>query len=213
MRLTFREALAGTHIYPITDRKLSGLTHAEQVELASAGGAKLIQLREKDLSPSEFYREATDAIAKARSCGMKLIINDRVDVALAAKADGVHLGQDDLPPDAARQILGPEIIIGLSTHTPEQARLAAKLPVDYIAIGPVFSTTTKLGAEATIGAEGVRLARQEIGEIPLVAIGGITCDNYEGVLQAGADAVSVIKDLWADSRRAPDQIRFFLRSQ
>ena len=104
----------------------------------SAGGADLIQLREKHLAPREFYREAEDALSIARALGVLLIINDRVDIALALKADGVHLGQDDLPPDAARALLGEQAIIGFSTHTVEQARAAARMPVDYIAIGPVF---------------------------------------------------------------------------
>src|SRR5215210_4723475 len=123
-------------LYPITDVRLSGLSHAEQVARLGVGGATLVQLREKHLSPREFYDEAEESLGVARKLGMRLIINDRADIALALRADGVHLGQDDLQPEAARRLLGEEAIIGFSTHSLEQAREAARLPVDYIAIGP-----------------------------------------------------------------------------
>jgi len=124
-------------VYPITDTRLSGLSHAEQVKQLISGGATLIQLRDKYLAPSEFYREALMALDVARAQGAQLIINDRVDITLAIKADGVHLGQTDLPPDAARKILGEDAIIGFSTHNLEQARIALDLPVDYLAVGPL----------------------------------------------------------------------------
>ena len=130
-------------LYPITDRRLSGLSHAEQVARLCEGGARLVQLREKHLSPREFYREAEDALRVARGRGAKLIINDRADIALALGADGVHLGQDDMPPEAARALLGEGAIIGFSTHGLEQSVAAARLPVDYVAIGPVFATSSK----------------------------------------------------------------------
>ena len=168
----FLSALGGTRLYPLTDRRLSGLSHAEQVSQLSEGGATLVQLREKILSPFEFYTEAEAALRVARERGVKIIINDRVDIALALKADGVHLGQDDLPPEAARRILGPDAIIGFSTHDPEQARLAAQMPVDYIAIGPIFATATKEASDPPVGLEGLRIVRQTVGTIPLVAIGG-----------------------------------------
>src|SRR5919202_1539110 len=120
-------------LYPITDRRLSGLSHAEQVARLSEGGATFVQLREKHLSPREFYREAEEALRVARAGGAKLIINDRADVALAIGADGVHLGQDDMPPEAARSLLGEGAFIGFSTHSAGQAIAAARLPVDYIA--------------------------------------------------------------------------------
>src|SRR5687768_5154472 len=131
-------------IYPITDTRISGgLTHAEQVTRLRAGGARLIQLREKHLSPREFYHEAEAALAVARERNTRLIINDRADIALALGADGVHLGQDDLSPSAARRLLGPRFIIGYSTHSVAQAVEAARLPVDYVAVGPIFETGTK----------------------------------------------------------------------
>lgn len=194
---SFLNALAGTRLYPITDKCLSGLSHAEQVSHLSQGGVFLVQLREKFLSPLEFYREAVAALRVARNRGVKVIINDRVDIALALKADGVHLGQDDLPPEAARRLLGPEFIIGFSTHNLEQARLAAQMPVDYIALGPIFATSTKQACEAPTGLAGLQSARQVMGGIPLVAIGGITAETSQDVIDAGADAIAVISGLWS----------------
>jgi len=199
MSSIFLNALANTRLYPLTDRRLSGLSHAEQVSHLSDGGATLIQLREKILSPLQFYQEAAEALRVARQRGVKIIINDRVDIAMALKADGVHLGQDDLPPQAARELLGPEVIIGISTHTVEQASSSAKMPIDYIAIGPIFSTQTKQSPNLALGLDGLGQIRQAVGEIPLVAIGGITSQNSKAVLDAGADAIAVISDIWSYS--------------
>jgi thiamine-phosphate pyrophosphorylase len=185
-------------LYPITDARLSGLSHAEQVKRLGAGGATLVQLREKHLAPREFYREAEEALRVARSLGVRLIINDRVDIALALQADGVHLGQDDLPPEAARELLGKEAIIGFSTHTVEQASIAARLPVDYLAIGPIFETSSKENPDPVVGLEGLRRVREITGEIPLVAIGGIRFENAWEVIKAGADSVAVISLLLAE---------------
>ncbi len=199
MSSIFLNTLADTRLYPLTDRRLSGLSHAEQVSHLSEGGATLVQLREKILSPLEFYREAAEALRVARERRVKIIINDRVDIALALKADGVHLGQDDLPPEAARELLGPEVIIGFSTHNLEQALLSTKMPIDYIAIGPIFSTATKQSSEPAVGLDGLGQVRQAVGEISLVAIGGITSQNSKDVLDAGADAIAVISDIWTSS--------------
>ena len=182
-------------VYPITDTKISGLTHAEQVERLISGGARFIQLREKHLAPKDFYHEAEIALADARAKNAKILINDRVDLALTLKADGVHLGQDDLPPAEARKILGETAIIGFSTHTVEQAIAAIKFPIDYIAIGPIFETATKENPDAVVGLEGLRLVRKAIGDFPLVAIGGITQENARFCLEAGADSVAVISCL------------------
>ena len=201
----FLSALAGTRLYALTDRQLSGLSHAEQVLQLSEGGATLVQLREKCLSPLEFYIEAQAAMRVARARGVKVLINDRVDIALALQADGVHLGQEDLPPEAARRILGPGAIIGFSTHDPEQVRLAAQMPVDYIALGPIFATSTKQTLDPSVGLGGLRSARQAIGTIPLVAIGGITLENCEAVLDAAADAIAVVSDLWIPNGQAASQ--------
>jgi len=196
MRSVFLDALGSSQLYPITDRRLSHLSHADQVLELSARGASLIQLREKLLSPLEFYREAEAAIRVARNRGVKIIINDRVDIALALQADGVHLGQDDVPPEAARQLLGSQAIIGFSTHNSAQAELAKKLPIDYAAIGPIFATSTKIPAEPTVGLVGLHQVREIVEDLPLIAIGGITSENKQQVLDAGADAVAIISDLW-----------------
>lgn len=185
-------------LYPITDRRLSGLSHAEQVARLCDGGATLVQLREKHLAPREFYREAEEALKEARARGARLVINDRADLALALGADGVHLGQDDLPPDAARGLLGDAAIIGHSTHNVAQAAEAARAPVDYVAVGPVFATSSKENPDPVVGLEGVRLARDRVGTLPLVAIGGVTPANARAVLEAGADSVAVISALYAD---------------
>jgi thiamine-phosphate pyrophosphorylase len=182
-------------VYPLTDVHLSGLSHAEQVRLLSRGGATLVQLREKRMSPQEFYEEARTAVAVAAQCGVRLIINDRVDVALAVGADGVHLGQDDMPPEAARKLLGEQAIVGYSTHNVEQAIEASKLPIDYLAIGPIFATATKSDTAPVLGLEGLRAVRQGIGDFPLVAIGGITPANARDVIEAGADSIAVISAL------------------
>jgi thiamine-phosphate pyrophosphorylase len=183
-------------LYPITDRKLSQLSHAEQVERMAQGGATLIQLREKHLSPREFYEEALAAMKVARALKVKLIINDRVDIAIAVDADGVHLGQDDLPPKQARNLLGQERIIGYSTHDIRQALAADSMPIDYIAIGPIFTTTTKANPEPVVGLEMVKELRAHITK-PIVAIGGITLARAAEVFVSGVDSLAVISDLFS----------------
>ena len=192
-------------IYPVTDVSLSGLAHAEQVALLCEGGAGLVQLREKRLPPREFYRQAEEAVRAAHARGARVIVNDRADIALAAGADGVHLGQDDLTPEAARRLLGRAAIIGYSTHNVEQVRAAAAMPVDYVAIGPVFDTASKERPDPVVGLDGVRGARAAVGPaVPLVAIGGITRHNARAVIDAGADCVAVIGALLSPS--SPSEI-------
>lgn len=185
-------------VYPITDTRLSGLSHAEQVKRLIAGGATLIQLREKLMSPRAFYEDAAEAVGIAHAAGGRVLINDRVDIAIAAGADGVHLGQDDMPVDAARRLLGADAIIGYSTHSVEQAIAAVNLPVDYLAIGPVFATTTKGDTSPTVGIEGIRAVRDAIGDFTLVAIGGIDEDRLKSVIDAGADSAAMIGAIVAD---------------
>lgn len=197
-------------VYPLTDTRLSGLSHAEQVRRLAAGGAKLIQLREKLSTSGEFYLEAQKALEIARRENVRVVINDRVDIALALKTDGVHLGQDDLPPAAARKLLGDKAIIGFSTHNLAQAVAALELSVDYIAIGPVFPTSSKETADPAVGLEGVRLARQALGQFPLVAIGGITEENFRDVLAAGADSVAVISSLLSNPNLIAERTKLFL---
>ena len=198
-------------IYPLTDVPLSRISHAEQVKLLSLGGASLIQLREKRMPPREFYEQAKKAVAVALSCGVQLLINDRIDVALAVGAAGVHLGQDDMPPEAARKLLGPNAVIGYSTHNIQQAIAATKLPIDYVAIGPIFATTTKSDTAPVLGLDGLRTVRQAIGTFPLVAIGGITHENASKVIEAGADSVAVISALLSNSHGIREATRSLLQ--
>ena len=185
-------------IYPITDTELSGLSHAEQVARLIDGGATLIQLRDKRAAPRDFLRQAEAALNVAKRNQVQLIINDRVDVALAVGADGVHIGQSDLPPAAARKLLKPGSIIGFSTHNLIQLEIAAVSPVDYVAFGPVFGTFTKSDHEPIAGLEKLKSARRAVGHFPLVAIGGINPENAVRVFQAGASSIALIAALVSD---------------
>ncbi len=188
-------------IYPITDTRISGISHSEQVSHLIAAGAKIIQLREKHAAPLDWFADAKKAADLCRKNGVMLIVNDRVDITMAIGADGVHLGQTDLPPDAARRLLGDDAVIGFSTHTLEQVRGAIELPIDYIAFGPVFPTTTKIDPDEVVGLEMLAQVRKITGRIPLVAIGGITFENARSVLDAGADSLAMIGALLAQSRQ------------
>lgn len=196
-------------IYPLTDTRLSGLSHAEQVRLLILGGATLIQLREKQMAALEFYQEA---LAVVSDSGAQLVINDRVDVALAVGVHGVHLGQDDMPPDAARKLLGDAAIIGYSTHNVEQAQQAISLPVDYIAIGPIFETASKTDTSPALGLDGLKAVRKAVGNAQLVAIGGISHTNARKVIEAGADSVAVISALLFDPERITAATRALIQS-
>ena len=198
-------------IYPITDTRIAKLTHAEQVQKLVEGGAEIIQLRDKHASPKDFYESAREALIIARKRSVKIIINDRVDIALALKADGVHLGQDDLPPESARVILGDRAIIGFSTHNLKQVVNAINLPIDYLAIGPVYATRTKENPEEIVGLEGVNEVRKALGDFPLVAIGGITSENFRAVLEAGANSVAIISGLLSDADKITDKMLMFSR--
>ncbi len=179
-------------LYVITGEKTAlGRPPGEVAKAAIAGGATVIQLREKDCPVRRLIEIGRELRRLTREKDVTLIINDRVDVALAVEADGVHLGQDDLPPAVARQILGLEKIIGISTHSLEEALLAQQQGADYIAVGPVFATKTK---DTAVGPVGLDLLRQMEGKItvPIVAIGGITIENAPEVVRAGADGVAVI---------------------
>lgn len=186
-------------IYPITDTGISGLSHAEQVRRLVEGGASLIQLREKRMPPREFYEDAKSALEIARTHGAIVLINDRVDIALALGADGVHLGQEDLPPERTRALLGPGKIVGFSTHSVAQAVAAKSAGIDYLAIGPVFGTTTKEDPDPVVGLRGVAEVKAAIGGVPLVGIGGIREGNLAEVLRAGADSVAVISAIAASA--------------
>jgi thiamine-phosphate pyrophosphorylase len=181
-----------TKVYPITDVRISGLSHADQVARLIQGGAKLIQLREKHLPPRDFFLQAEAAIKVARAHKALIVINDRVDLTLALKADGVHLGQDDLPVEAARAILGEKALIGYSTHNLAQALGARTLPIDYLAVGPIYGTSSKNDSHPTVGLESLLEIRGLVPDLALVAIGGITAENVQTTLRAGASCVAVI---------------------
>ncbi|MEJ7711581.1 MAG: thiamine phosphate synthase [Pyrinomonadaceae bacterium] len=197
-------------LYPITDVQLSGLSHAAQVEALIDGGARLIQLRDKDASPRDFYTSAVDAMRVARARGTRLIINDRVDIALAVGADGVHLGQDDLPPEHARRLLGDQALIGYSTHNIEQAMRALHTGASYIAIGPIFPTSSKNNPDPVVSLCTLGRIRELAGPLPLVAIGGINLENAKQVIDAGADSVAVIGALLSDNLRIAERTCEFL---
>ncbi len=187
-------------VYPITS-STAGRPLPSIVADLVAGGATLIQIRDKQADARGLYDAVCAALKLARPRGAQVIVNDRADVAKAAGADGVHLGQDDLDPAAARAILGPSAIIGYSTHNIAQAAAADRLPVDYLAIGPVFETLTKADPDPAVGLEGVRAARA-VTTKPLVAIGGIDAPRIAAVRAAGADAAALISALYV----APDEL-------
>ena len=186
-------------LYAITDRNLAGLPNDQIVAQLLLGGAKLIQLRDKQASARELLESARACRKLTRAMGATLIINDRVDVALAAEADGVHLGQEDMTPDKAREVLGPAAIIGLSTHSLDQFRAGMKTSANYLALGPIFATTTKENPDEVVGLESLRAAK-EISNRPIVAIGGIKEDRVTEVIEAGADYVAIVSALYVNAQ-------------
>lgn len=198
-------------IYPITDTSITRLSHLEQVKRLAAGGANFIQLRDKYASPRKFYEEAREVMNFTRGSEIKIIINDRADIALAVKADGVHVGQDDLPPAAVRSISGESAIIGFSTHNVAQAIEAAKLPIDYIAVGPVYQTQTKENPDPVINLEGIKAVRAAIGNFPLVAIGGINFENAGGIIESGADCIALISALLSPANSIKENAAQFIK--
>ncbi|MBI4471453.1 MAG: thiamine phosphate synthase [Acidobacteria bacterium] len=162
-----------------------------------AGGVRLLQIRSKTATANELLRQVERILAIAPADSF-VIVNDRTDVARISGAAGVHLGQTDLPADAARDILGPKRMVGISTHNLRQALDADRLPVDYIAVGPVFPTSTKANPDPVVGLDGLREIRRAVRK-PVVAIGGITLQNAAAVLQAGVDSIAVVSGLLACS--------------
>jgi len=197
--------------YPILDRACFGdadeLYRAAQ-QLAGAG-ATLLQYRNKLETARRVLEDATE-LKRCVGNSVKLIMNDRADLCLAAGFDGVHLGQDDLTIQAARQVVGGSLLLGLSTHNPEQAKAADQTSADYIAIGPVFATVSKANPDPAIGLDGVRKARA-LTRKPLVAIGGITRANCVLVIEAGADAVAVISDITNEPGKSAEEFLRLLR--
>lgn len=198
-------------LYPILDASCfpdkRSLFEAAQEQVAA--GCTLLQYRNKSGNARRMLDEARELRARLGD-RVKLIMNDRADLCLAAGFDGLHVGQDDLSPEAARLIIGPAHWLGVSTHNPEQLAEADKTPADYLAIGPVFATGSKANPDPVVGLEGVRRAR-ELTSKPLVAIGGITRANARSVIEAGADAVAVISDLLRDPGKSAEEFFRVLR--
>ena len=172
-----------------------------------AGGVTLLQYRDKSGNARQMLEQARELKRRLRpsvkGASLKLIMDDRADVCLAAGFDGVHVGQEDLSPSGAREVIGETLWLGVSTHNSEQVKEADQTSADYLAIGPVFSTTSKANHDPVIGLEGVRNARALTSK-PLVAIGGINRANCRSVIEAGADSVAVISDLMRDPRKSAE---------
>ncbi|HEY7518981.1 MAG TPA: thiamine phosphate synthase [Methylomirabilota bacterium] len=178
-------------LYVVLDRAASGGRSLEDLLAAVIdGGCRMVQLRDKESPSGRLLPLAERLLARARRGGVTFIVNDRVDLAVALGADGVHLGQDDLPPRLARPLLRPGMVLGISTHDVAQAHAARDAGADYVAVGAMFATTTKPDFQL-VGPGLVRKLRPDI-RVPLVGIGGITHDNVADVIRAGADGVAVI---------------------
>ncbi|HLX85183.1 MAG TPA: thiamine phosphate synthase [Terriglobales bacterium] len=192
-------------LYPILDpscfRSNENLVEVAQ-ELVRAR-CTLLQYRNKYASPRKMLDDAR-ALRISLGAGVKLIMNDRADLCVAGGLDGLHVGQEDLSPEAARGIIGVDRWLGVSTHTPEQLAEADRTSADYLAIGPIFGTTSKSNPDPVVGLERLRRARKLTGK-PLVAIGGITRENARSVIDAGADSVAVISDLLRDPGKSAEE--------
>jgi thiamine-phosphate pyrophosphorylase len=194
-------------LYVILDRAAArGRDLVDILDGTIAGGCRMVQLREKEWPSGRLLPLAERLQTRCRDAGVTFVVNDRVDLALALGADGVHLGQDDLPPRLARPLLPPGMLLGLSTHSVEQARAAQAAGADYVAVGAMFPTTTKPDFEL-VGPDLVRKLRGEI-RAPLVGIGGITPDNVGEVIRAGAAGVAVISAVCAAADPAHATRRF-----
>jgi len=179
-------------LYVVTDEGLSrGLTHAQIAEKAAIGGADVIQLRDKKRTGRELFNIASDIRASTRKTGAQFIVNDRLDIALASNADGVHFGQDDIPLTAARKIAPRPFIIGISVGSVREAVIAENEGADYVAVSPVFSTGSKCDAGPGLGLQMVTDIHKSV-KIPVITIGGLHKENAEEVIEAGADGLAVI---------------------
>ena len=185
-------------LYLLTDTQIAGLTHEQITRQALSAGIKVIQLREKNKSKKEIFHEALALKALTTKQKAALIINDHIDIALAVNAEGVHLGQEDMPVSEARRIMGRKII-GISTHSLRQAQKAENEGADYIGFGPIFHTGTK-DAGKPRGLNALQKLREHIN-IPIVAIGGITCGNIREVLMSGADAAAIASGILSGNIR------------
>lgn len=194
-----------SRLYPILDagRFPNAETMFAAAEELRSGGVRLLQYRNKTGSARVMLEQAKE-LRRRFGESLPLVMNDRADLCLAADFNGVHVGQRDLSPEGARRVIGPDRLLGVSTHNPEQLREADSTSADYVAIGPVFATASKENPDPVLGLEGVRRAR-ELTRKPLVAIGGITRENARSVIAAGADAVAVIADLLPEPRKSAEE--------
>ncbi len=200
-----------SRLYPIVDRAFFDGT-SQLLDFADAliaEGCTLLQYRNKPGSAREILEQARE-LKKWVGNRAWLVMNDRADICVAAEFDGLHVGQDDLSPEAARRIIGVNRWLGVSTHNPDQLAEADRTPADYVAIGPVFTTSSKANPDPVVGLAGVRQARA-LTRKPLVAIGGITRANARSVIEAGADAVAVISDLLRDPGKSAEEFFRILR--
>jgi thiamine-phosphate pyrophosphorylase len=181
-------------LYVILDAGLLTTTNLAFAEEMANAGVRLLQYRNKQATSAALLRNSRELAAVCAARGMTFLVNDRADVALLACADGVHVGQDDLPIEHARKVVGPQKWTGVSTHNVEQFRRAAESSADYIAFGPIFSTTSKDNPDAVVGTEMLRQVRS-ITSKPIVAIGGITLERAREVIEAGADSAAVISGI------------------
>jgi len=190
-------AVASLRLCLVTDRGLAGGRSVIDVALAAVrGGATMVQLREKDATTRAFVESARALKAALAPLGVPLAINDRLDVALAVDADGLHVGQDDMPVEAARRLMGPGKFVGLSITALDQALRPDAAAADYLGVGPIYAQSTKSDAAAPLGLDGLRRIRGLTGK-PIVAIGGLTPDNSAPVLAAGADGLAVVSAIVA----------------
>ncbi|GBD29334.1 Thiamine-phosphate synthase [bacterium HR32] len=205
-------------VYVITHAGFRGRSHEDVAQAAVAGGATALQLRDKESAGRALVATARRLVALANPAGVPVVVNDRVDVALAAGADGVHVGEDDLPVADARRLLGPERIVGASAGTVEEARRAEQEGADYLGVGPVFPTATKADAGEAIGLDGLRKIVAAV-RVPVVGIGGITVENAAQVVLAGAAGVAVVSavagadDMVEATRRLRQAVDLALRAR
>ena len=187
-------------LYPIIDTALLAMRGIEPEDMArplADAGVRIAQFRHKGPYTRDALAHAENVGRILESAGAQYVINDRADIALMVGADGVHVGQDDLPPEAVRRLVGTDVVVGFSTHNQQQLRAGDQEPVDYLAFGPIFGTASKLNPDPTVGVSGLARLRS-LTKKPLVAIGGITRANINEVFEAGADSVAVISDLVAE---------------
>jgi thiamine-phosphate pyrophosphorylase len=192
--------------YPILDTatlQRCGLDALVAAEALLTAGARILQLRHKAHFDRAIYADAQRIAAMCRESGALFVINDRVDIAMLLNA-AVHVGQDDLPPSDARNLIGPRRVVGFSTHTETQFRAATREPIDYVALGPIYGTVSKQNPDPQVGLDELRRLKP-LAQVPLVAIGGITRSTAPEVWAAGADSVAVVGDLYPDVRRSAEE--------